>query len=128
MARFPRGPEYPHEQFVQNALLHFFRSEGFQVESGHHNPDVLAWRESGERWHIEAKGMTTAVGLDFRTGIGQLLQGMTERGTRYAIAVPDEPAYRMQCQRVTAWVREALNLWWLFVDSTGSVRTVGPSE
>jgi hypothetical protein len=128
VARFPGGDLYPHEEFIQNALVRHFVERGFSVEMERHNPDVLAWQPGGERWHIEAKGLTTAVGLDFRTGIGQLVQGMTERGPRYAIAVPDEPAFRSQCSRVTRWVRQDLNLWWLFVDSQGSIRATSPDN
>lgn len=34
----------------------------------------------GRRWLIEAKGQTSGVGLDFRTGLGQLVQGALDEG------------------------------------------------
>lgn len=75
---------------------------------------------------IEAKGKTSQIGLDFRTGIGQLVQGMSEQGVRYAMAVPDIPQFIAQLERVQPWVRCALGLTWLIVGPDGSVPTLAP--
>ena len=83
---------------------------------------------TGRRWVIEAKGLTTAVGLDFRTGLGQLVQRATDPKICYGLAVPDIPSFLSQCRAVSAWVRESLHIHWLIVGEDGSVRVVNPTE
>jgi hypothetical protein len=80
----------------------------------------------GQRWIIEAKGETTQVGLDFRTGLGQLLQNMGDERTRYGLAIPDTPRFAAQTARVSTWSRRALRLHWLVVSANGAVRIDGP--
>src|SRR5436309_15921785 len=64
------GDEFPREGFVQAALeQHFAACE--RVEAGW--ADLACVDENGVRWVIEAKGETSDTGLDFRTGLGQLL-------------------------------------------------------
>jgi hypothetical protein len=118
---FKRGTEWPHEGFVQAALEAYFSSLGFAIE--HHKTIDLVCSHpiTGEKWSIEAKGKTTAIGLDFRTGLGQLLQGMKQRSHNYGIAVPDIPEFRRQIQAVPSWVAAALAIHWLLVQSDGSV-------
>lgn len=119
---FKLGSDYPREGFVQAALeRHFGACE--RLEAGF--ADFACIDEEGERWVIEAKGETSATGLDFRTGLGQLLQGMTEPGACYALAMPDTPKFEAQRQRIPAWVRSALGLYWILVDESGEV-TVDP--
>jgi hypothetical protein len=78
-------------------------------------------------WVIEAKGETTSVGFDFRTGLGQLLAGMTQGPkTNYVLAMPDTPAFQRQRAAVSDWVRGALNLWWFVVDDRGEVEMLPP--
>lgn len=76
----PRDECFPNETFVQKALEAHFQSRGFVAVSKGYTDLVVDHPESGERWVIEAKGETEAVGLDFRTGLGQLVQGMDEVG------------------------------------------------
>ena len=75
-----------------------------------------------------SEGVTSAVGLDFRTGLGQLLQGMTDDSVKYAVAVPGVEKFIKQCSRVSPWVRQTLGLYWLFVNSAGQVKVVGPEQ
>lgn len=123
---YKRGSEFPHEGFVQGAIEAHFRAAGFELE--HHKRIDLVCRHpaTGETWQVEAKGVTTQVGLDFRTGIGQLVQGMRSETTKYGIAVPDVPAFREQISCVSPWVVEALGLHWLFVAADGAIEMQSP--
>ncbi|MGD9935412.1 MAG: hypothetical protein AB7T37_17080 [Dehalococcoidia bacterium] len=125
-SRFPRGTDFPGEFFVQESLRKWFEQHGFEVTTGQSNPDLLARSPKGASWHVEAKGQTSQVGLDFRTGLGQLLQGMSEPVTVYAMGIPNTPQFHAQCQRVSDWVRSRLSVWWLFVHEDGSVAAVAP--
>ncbi|MCI0575046.1 MAG: hypothetical protein L0331_02425, partial [Chloroflexi bacterium] len=64
---YSRGSEFPHEEFVQRAIESYFSALCFKEEVGGHADLVCANSETGERWLVEAKGLTTQVGLDFRT-------------------------------------------------------------
>jgi hypothetical protein len=77
MSVFPLGVEFPREGFVQGAVERHFAS-CTRVTVGH--ADFACTDDAGRRWLIEAKGETTDVGLDFRTGLGQLLQAAAEPG------------------------------------------------
>ena len=98
MPTFKRGVEWPNEGFVQGAIEAFFRSGGFE-ERGTRRLICGPASDHGARWRVEAKGLTSAVGLDFRTGLGQLLQGMNEQGIHYGLAVPDIPQFQRQIQQ-----------------------------
>jgi hypothetical protein len=124
MRSFKRGVEWPNEGFVQGAIEAFFRFSGFEVEEHKTIDLVCSHPTTGAKWRVEAKGLTTAVGLDFRTGLGQLLQGMKEQGIHYGLAVPDIPQFRNQIDAVPSWVTEALGIHWLYVAEDGSVKVV----
>ncbi len=128
MAKFQRGLEFPHEGFVQKAIENFFSGQGyFIVEEGY--ADLVCICDSNcRKWIIEAKGKTTAIGLDFRTGIGQLVQRMNEQGINYAIAVPEIDQFIMQCSKISKWVRELLNIHFILVDEQSNVRIILPHE
>lgn len=120
--KFKRGTAWPNEGFVQGAIEAFFRAGGFDVGK-HRTIDLVCSHPfSGVEWSVEAKGLTTAVGLDFRTGLGQLIQGMEEPGIEYGLAVPDIPRFRKQVFAVPSWVVETLRIHWLFVQPDGSVK------
>lgn len=121
MRSFKRGTEWPNEGFVQTAIETFFRSNGFDVEEHKTIDLVCSHPVTGAKWRVEAKGLTTAVGLDFRTGLGQLLQCMAEQDIHYGLAVPDIPQFRRQVQAVPSWVAETLAIHWLYVQADGSV-------
>ena len=134
MATVPKGfkkaNEFPNEAFVQSAIEAYFTAQGFQTDTtvdGH--SDLVCYSpEHGQRWVIEAKGQTAAVGLDVRTGLGQLLRAMHDPATHYGLAVPDTPPFLAQCRPISAWVRQALGLHWLLVRPDESVRLVGPDD
>ena len=81
--RFHKNNEFPNEAFVQQAIEAYFTAEDFQIEQGGYSDLVCCNGEHGHRWIIEAKGQTSAVGLDFRTGLGQLLQAMQDPTALY---------------------------------------------
>jgi hypothetical protein len=115
--RYPRGPEYPNEGFIQVAIETHFQGAGFEVqkkkgvqkENG--DPDLICRdSRSAQRWVIEAKGETKNIGLDFRTGLGQLMQRMDDESAHYALAVPNLPSFVTQCRFVPQRVRRAMRL------------------
>jgi hypothetical protein len=124
--QFKRGFDYPNEGFIQKAIEEYFESQGFKILNEKYTDLVCIHPETGMKWSVEAKGETKAIGLDFRTCLGQLLQRMSTEEVFYGVAVPDMPAYRQQTDQVQAWVRKALNLHWLLVSEDGSVMVVGP--
>jgi D-alanyl-D-alanine dipeptidase len=72
--RYRLGNEFPAEGFVQQALEQYFRTLGFQLDLQTHADLFARHPNSGERWVVEAKGRTSDIGLDLRTGLGQLLR------------------------------------------------------
>lgn len=125
---YKRGVEFPHEGFVQLAIEAHFRVAGFDVVSDGRVDLLCRHPQTGETWHIEAKGKTTQVGLDFRTGLGQLLQGMIDQESRHGLAVPDIPPFRAQVAKVSAWAVQRLGIHWLFVSADGGIHVVAPSN
>jgi hypothetical protein len=117
------GTDFPREGFVQGALeQHFAGCERFAA--GH--ADLACVDRAGVRWIIEAKGETADVGLDFRTGLGQLVQSMGDQDAVYGLAVPDTQRFANQMARVPKWVRQRLRLHWLIVAADGRVRVEPP--
>jgi hypothetical protein len=125
---FPLGNEFPREGFVQHAVKCHFDALGFVSEVSGQVDYCCAQPTTHERWHIEAKGATSQIGLDFRTGLGQLIQGMSNEATKYAIAFPASDAFLKQARRIAPWVRMKLNLHWLIVHPDGAVRIVLPTQ
>jgi len=123
---YKRGLEFPHEGFVQLSIEAHFRAAGFDLINDGQVDLLCTHPTSGEAWHIEAKGLTTQVGLDFRTGLGQLVQGMRSETSKYGAAVPDTPAFRAQIAKLSPWVVSALHIHWLLVSPDGSVHIVAP--
>lgn len=124
--RYHLGSDFPSEGFVQAAIEARFAT--CRREAVPHVDFVGIDPSNGERWWIEAKGETSDTGLDFRTGLGQLLCGMAREGTRYAIAIPDTPKFAALRDRVAPWVRVNLGLHWLLVDSAGAVTIDTPPD
>jgi len=117
------GTDFPHEGFVQAALEQYFAGcERFAA--GH--ADLACVDQAGVRWIIEAKGETADVGLDFRTGLGQLVQNMGDEDALYGLAVPDTQRFANQIARVPKWVQQTLRLHWLIVAADGRVRVERP--
>lgn len=122
------GSEFPAEWFVQKAIEIHFLDRGFSLDTSGHVDLLCVHSHTGERWHVEVKGLTSQPGLDFRTCLGQLLQRMEDQSTRHAIAVPDVPRYSAQIAKVNQWVVDRLGIHWLLVSADGSVRLVCPSS
>jgi hypothetical protein len=123
---YKRGIEFPHEGFVQHSIEAHFRNAGFTISSPGRVDLLCSHPANGESWHIEAKGVTTQVGLDFRTGLGQLVQAMHNEKLLHGIAIPDTPAFRAQIQKLSPWVVSRLGIHWLLVSQDGSVTIVAP--
>jgi hypothetical protein len=91
--QYKRGNEFPDEGFVQDAIDRYFEKAGYALDTLTHVDQLCVHPVGGEAWHIEEKGKTTAIGLDFRTCLGQLLQRMTQQHIRHGVALPDLPQY-----------------------------------
>lgn len=127
MSSFKRGTSFPNEGFIQAAIEAHFLRLGF-VQESHAATDYIGTHpQTKERWAIEAKGQTTAIGLDFRTGLGQLVQRMDSKDTNYGIAFPDIPQFQNQVAQLAPWVCEALGIHWLAVSSSGDIVITNPS-
>lgn len=122
------GDQFPREAFVQKNIERHFSELGFT--SFHYSFTDLACQnhETGETWIIEAKGETSATGLDFRTGLGQLLQSMQDKSFRYGIAVPKTEKFKNQVARLSDWVRYNLCLHIIYVDENGTVEILDPAN
>ena len=123
---YKRGLTFPNEGFVQRSIETHFRQAGFELITDSRVDLLCKHPVNGESWHIEAKGETSQVGLDFRTGLGQLVQAMHSRTSKHGIAIPDTPAFHAQVDKLSNWVISALGIHWLFVSQNGSVRIVEP--
>ncbi|EEJ5470597.1 hypothetical protein AU693_003621 [Salmonella enterica subsp. diarizonae] len=124
MARrnYPRGAEFPSEQFVQVSIEKYFSHEGFCIDTSTHVDLICRDQESGDViWQIEAKGKTSNPGLDFRTCLGQLVQRMTNERVNYGLAVPNIPQYINLINQTSAFAVERINITWILVDCDGSV-------
>src|SRR5262245_48839802 len=121
MARpaFKRGTDFPNEGFVDEAVCRWAGAQRctdiVRPEGYGRYPDLVAVRPNGRGLVVEAKGQTTAVGVDFNTALGQLLKHMDAEFADYAVAVPDTPAFHAQMQLVPDRVRRLLSLSWLIV-------------
>ena len=127
-SKYKRGAEFPAEFFVQKAVENYFRERGFTLNTSSHVDLICVHPATGEQWHIEAKGITLKPGLDFRTGLGQLVQRMENQSARHAIAVPDIREYVAQIASVSQWVVDRLGIHWLLVAEDGSIRVVNPNS
>jgi len=126
--RYQYPEVFPSEAFVQAAIEDHFEEYVCGVRAHvdfvctHADPAI------NECWVIEVKGQTQNTGLDVRSGLGQILMAMQPDGAHYALALPATPAVYALCSRVAPHIRQALQLFWLFVDSTGAVTVVAPGE
>ena len=100
---------------------------GFEAIEGGYTDLACRHPATGERWIVEAKGETTAVGLDFRTGLGQIVQQFFDPDVRYGIAVPETEKFVRQCAKLSRDARGRLNLHVLLVRPSGEVTIIPPS-
>jgi hypothetical protein len=128
MSRYHLSNEYPHEHFIQTALKQYFTAQGYSIVKIPNIDLVCIHEQNKNQWVIEAKGKTKAIGLDFRTGIGQLIHRMSAQHVNYALAVPDIPEFIAQAKQLASWVKIALNIHFIFINEQGSLRFVSPNE
>lgn len=108
------------EAEVVRAFADRLRAAGWAVDVEVGWVDVVATR--GDRTLVaEAKGTTSAPGLDVDTGYGQLLRRMRDDvGVSYGLVVPDQVA--SAATRVPAHVLDRLDVSVYVVDEAGSIR------
>jgi hypothetical protein len=128
MANFRLGTDFPREGFVQQALERHFCAPDYEPLEVGQVDLACVHKPSGERWIIEAKGATVDVGLDFRTGLGQLVQAMHDPSAKYGLAVPKTGKFMTQMGKVPDRVRQLLGIHWLIVDETGAVEILPPTS
>jgi len=80
---YARGNEFPNEGFVQAAIENYFKNKGYELEIDKFADLVCVHPNEKKRWVIEAKGLSKSIGIDFRTGLGQILQKMTDEYSHY---------------------------------------------
>ena len=123
---FKKEKVYPNEAFVQEAIELYFSEKGYEIKTKE-QADLIAEKHD-EKWIIKAKGMTSAVGLDFNTCLGQLIKNMTSEDQIYALAIPSHLKYRRQCELLPDYFRELVKLRIILVDECGKVSVVEPQE
>ena len=113
---------------MQAALERYFGELGFEVDVEGDADLICAHSGSNQRWLVEAKGVTSQIGLDFRTALGQLVQRMSDASVSYGIGLPVSDQFLAQCRKVSPWLRTQLQLHWFLVNEDGSVKRVDPGE
>jgi hypothetical protein len=109
------------EKRVVDAFVRYLEGDGWKVAVEQGFCDVVA-SKNGETLYAEAKGRTTAIGLDVDTMFGQLLRRMKpvlKPGDSYAVVVPTEAATAVA--RVPSRVRDALRIRVFLVSPDGDV-------
>lgn len=110
---------------IVDAFCSWLEGQGWAIQREVKFVDVVAEKD-GERIYAEAKGRTTAPGLDIDTLYGQLLRRMPpeEVGTaRFAVVVPSISVH--MAERVPARVRDLLRISIYSVDEQGNVEQHG---
>ena len=125
-SQYKRTGKYPDECFIQEILDEYFTENGFHRIETNCVDYVCEHPDTGDRWHIEAHGASSAIGLDFRLGLGQLIRGISHRNTRYGLAFPDLPQFRNQIKNIEPWVCKTLNLHWILIDQEGKITVLEP--
>ncbi len=115
------------ESEVVADFVAWLQADGWSVTTEVDFVDVLAERD-GRRLVAEAKGMTTAPGLDTDCMYGQLLRRMTDdlETTRYVVVVPEKVV--TAALRVPASIRDRLRIDVYGVDETGTVTLRGATD
>jgi hypothetical protein len=89
--------------------------------------DLIASKGS-DKWIVEAKGVSEAIGTDFNTCLGQLVKSMTSNEYKYAIAIPKHIKYKRQCSLLSSYFRELVQLHILVIDDNGKVEIIEPKD
>lgn len=125
---YKRGYDFPNEGFIQKTIELYFLKLGYKQINEKFSDFVCVNPNTNEKWVIEAKGLTKEIGLDFRTCLGQLVQRINSRNTKYVMAFPNLDKYIKQCRIVKQWVRKELQIYWLLVDECGRVKIFSPDD
>jgi len=125
---FKRGDDFPNEGFIQKSIENYFSKLGYDKLNEKYVDYVALHPISKERWVIEAKGESKAIGTDFNTCIGQIIKRMDLRDAKYAIAIPETNQYLIQIKSIKPWVRNVLQLHWILVNSDGDVKIIAPND
>lgn len=129
VGKYKNGLDFPNEGFIQATIERYFEERGYIAQSLTNADLDTVHPSSKDHWIIEAKGDTKSnAGLDFKTGLGQLLTRMDDPDSKYAIAVPYTEKFCQLCSKVPERVRESLNIYWLFVSESGETHQFSPIE
>lgn len=72
--------------------------------------------------------MTSQVTVDFNTCIGQLVKSMESSNWKYAIAVPCEDKYKVQCMKLPEYFRKNSNLYILIINENAQIKVITPTD
>ena len=123
---FKKEDCFPNESFIQRSIETYFEDKGFETNTKT-VIDLIAKR-GNECWIVEAKGMTSSVGVDFNTCLGQIIKRMNTSDATYAIAIPKHEKYKKQCIQLSPYVRKLLGLHILLVDMYGDITEILPEQ
>lgn len=126
MKKFLNPIEFPYEGFIQKSLEQHFEHLGFNLEKDG-QVDLIV-EKGTEKWIIEAKGITQAIGTDFNTCIGQLVKSMTTDQAKYAIAIPKDIKYKRQCDLLPDYFKQLVQLHIMVVDKEGYIKIIEPGQ
>jgi hypothetical protein len=134
------------EREVERVLERWFRGRGYSVQKdmtleGGNEVDLVA-KSAREEWFVEIKGdydaSTAQYNVNFDTGMGQLLKGITrlDDHTRYAIGIPisraergERLSYRLVLPKYSRSLAfQALSIHFLLVRDDESVEVVTPDR
>lgn len=124
------APEFQlQKDSVKEFLRNYLEANAWKaavVQGGAHGIDIDAKRGQ-ERWIIEVKGCGSLNPMRvnyFLGALGELLQGMSDPGARYSIAVPDLPQFRGLWNRLPPLAKQKTGISCLFVRADGNVEEV----
>ncbi|PPK77524.1 hypothetical protein BXY41_11663 [Lacrimispora xylanisolvens] len=123
---FKKDNSYPNEAFIQFSIEKYFNDLGYEIDTLN-QVDLIA-RKNDECWIVEAKGITSSVGLDFNTCLGQLIKSMKNDLSIYSIAVPKHIKYKRQCKLIPDYFRQLIKLHILLIDEKGDVTIIYPYD
>ncbi len=127
MLKFHNPNEFPYEAFVERRVSEHFQNAGYEVSTEIAFLD-LHFKSAGKggEWRIECKGETSSIGVDFNTGIGQILKRMDDENSNYALALPETQKFRRQTKQIPPAVRKKLKLYWIWVNEKGDIKIENP--
>ncbi|HDH28900.1 MAG TPA: hypothetical protein ENH13_07180 [Euryarchaeota archaeon] len=115
MAKFHNPDKFPYEAFVERRVSDYFRNIGYELSMEIAFLDLhFKSAEKGGEWRIECKGETSSIGVDFNTGIGQILKRMDDEKFKLCprtsrdskISQPDKT--NTPCRKKKMWVKKEI--------------------